>query len=38
VTAGLTVDHRVGDGAHAAGLLEAFVARLDASAGDTTGG
>lgn len=31
VTAGLTVDHRVGDGAHAASLLQAFVARLDAS-------
>ncbi len=28
--AGLTVDHRVGDGAHAAALLEAFVARLSA--------
>ena len=28
VTAGLTVDHRVGDGAHAAALLQAFVARL----------
>ena len=28
VTAGLTVDHRVGDGAHAAGLLQAFVSRL----------
>lgn len=28
VSAGLTVDHRVGDGAHAASLLEAFVARL----------
>lgn len=26
--AGLTVDHRVGDGAHAAALLAAFVARL----------
>ncbi|MCW2736011.1 2-oxo acid dehydrogenase subunit E2, partial [Nocardioides sp.] len=31
VTAGLTVDHRVGDGAHAASLLRAFVARLGAS-------
>lgn len=31
VSAGLTVDHRVGDGAHAATLLQAFVARLDAS-------
>ena len=31
VTAGLTVDHRVGDGAHAASLLRAFVARLNAS-------
>ena len=30
VTAGLTVDHRVGDGAHAASLLQAFVARLEA--------
>ena len=29
VSAGLTVDHRVGDGAHAAQLLGAFVARLD---------
>ncbi|MDR7255532.1 pyruvate dehydrogenase E2 component (dihydrolipoamide acetyltransferase) [Nocardioides sp. BE266] len=29
VTAGLTVDHRVGDGAHAAQLLQAFVSRLD---------
>jgi pyruvate dehydrogenase E2 component (dihydrolipoamide acetyltransferase) len=29
VTAGLTVDHRVGDGAHAANLLEAFSAALD---------
>jgi pyruvate dehydrogenase E2 component (dihydrolipoamide acetyltransferase) len=28
LTAGLTVDHRVGDGAHAAALLEGFVARL----------
>jgi pyruvate dehydrogenase E2 component (dihydrolipoyllysine-residue acetyltransferase) len=28
LTAGLTVDHRVGDGAHAAGLLDAFVRRL----------
>jgi pyruvate dehydrogenase E2 component (dihydrolipoamide acetyltransferase) len=28
LTAGLTVDHRVGDGAHAAQLLEAFVTRL----------
>ena len=31
VSAGLTVDHRVGDGAHAASLLQAFVDRLDAS-------
>jgi len=31
VTAGLTVDHRVGDGAHAAALLEGFVTRLTAS-------
>lgn len=31
VSAGLTVDHRVGDGAHAASLLEAFVARLSGS-------
>ena len=30
LTAGLTVDHRVGDGAHAAQLLEAFVTRLSA--------
>jgi pyruvate dehydrogenase E2 component (dihydrolipoamide acetyltransferase) len=29
LTAGLTVDHRVGDGAHAARLLDAFVTRLD---------
>jgi pyruvate dehydrogenase E2 component (dihydrolipoamide acetyltransferase) len=28
LSAGLTVDHRVGDGAHAAGLLDAFVRRL----------
>jgi pyruvate dehydrogenase E2 component (dihydrolipoamide acetyltransferase) len=28
LTAGLTVDHRVGDGAHAAQLLEAFVTQL----------
>ena len=34
VTAGLTVDHRVGDGAHAAGLLSAFVARLGSATGD----
>jgi pyruvate dehydrogenase E2 component (dihydrolipoamide acetyltransferase) len=32
LTAGLTVDHRVGDGAHAAGLLDAFVRRLTAAA------
>jgi pyruvate dehydrogenase E2 component (dihydrolipoamide acetyltransferase) len=38
VTAGLTVDHRVGDGAHAAGLLEAFVARLDGPTSADTGG
>jgi pyruvate dehydrogenase E2 component (dihydrolipoamide acetyltransferase) len=31
VTAGLTVDHRVGDGAHAASLLAGFVNRLGAS-------
>ncbi|RYC14086.1 dihydrolipoamide acetyltransferase family protein [Nocardioides zhouii] len=31
VTAGLTVDHRVGDGAHAAALLQAFVVRLSGS-------
>ncbi|GAA5135198.1 pyruvate dehydrogenase complex dihydrolipoamide acetyltransferase [Alloalcanivorax gelatiniphagus] len=30
VTAGLTVDHRIGDGAHAAQLLQAFAARVDA--------
>jgi pyruvate dehydrogenase E2 component (dihydrolipoamide acetyltransferase) len=30
LTVGLTVDHRVGDGAHAAALLEGFVARLTA--------
>jgi len=28
LTAGLTVDHRVGDGAHAARLLDVFVSRL----------
>jgi pyruvate dehydrogenase E2 component (dihydrolipoamide acetyltransferase) len=28
VTAGVTIDHRVADGAHAAGLLERFVAHL----------
>jgi pyruvate dehydrogenase E2 component (dihydrolipoamide acetyltransferase) len=33
LTAGLTVDHRVGDGAHAAGLLDAFVRRLNATDG-----
>ena len=30
LTAGLTVDHRVGDGAHAAQLLEVFATRLAA--------
>jgi pyruvate dehydrogenase E2 component (dihydrolipoamide acetyltransferase) len=30
LTAGLTVDHRVGDGAHAAQLLEVFATRLSA--------
>jgi pyruvate dehydrogenase E2 component (dihydrolipoamide acetyltransferase) len=30
LTAGLTVDHRVGDGVHAAQLLDAFAARLAA--------
>ncbi len=32
LSAGLTVDHRVGDGAHAASLLDAFVARLSLGA------
>ena len=31
LTAGLTVDHRVGDGAHGAALLQGFVARLTVS-------
>lgn len=31
LSAGLTVDHRVGDGAHAAALLEAFATRLTAA-------
>ncbi|HEX5987304.1 MAG TPA: dihydrolipoamide acetyltransferase family protein [Nocardioides sp.] len=31
ITAGLTVDHRVADGAHAAGLLDAFARRLTAT-------
>jgi pyruvate dehydrogenase E2 component (dihydrolipoamide acetyltransferase) len=34
LTAGLTVDHRVGDGAHAAGVLDAFVRRLTATEQD----